>query len=338
MLSIKFKLDESCSRLIFLFLFMVGLAGCATTGNYSQRPEVNAFIDRMSEKHHFDHEELCVLFSNVKCEPKIIQTMEKPHEGKATPWIAYRAIFLTPEKIKQGADFWRKHAKTLAKTERQYGVPAEIIVAIIGVETQYGKNKGTYRVIDALTNLAFDYPRRADYFCGELEQYLLLTREQNLDPLEPVGSYAGAIGQPQFMPSSYRLYGIDFSGNHHADLCNNSADAIASVANYFKKHGWQTGEPVAVRANVTGNDYMSCATKSLKPSFSLEELSKQGITPKKEAAYKGPAVFMVFDEHEYWLGFKNFYVITRYNSSRYYAMAVYQLSKAIACERKDLNQ
>jgi len=322
-------------QLIFLLLIVL-LSGCATTTNYSKRGDVHEFIDRMNTKHHFDREELCTLFSKVKCEPKIIKTMDKPHEGKATPWCAYRAIFLTPEKIKQGVKFWQKHAETLAAVEQQYGVPAEIIVAIIGVETQYGKNKGSYRVIDALTNLAFDYPRRSKYFCGELEEYLLLTREQSLDPLEPVGSYAGAIGQPQFMPSSYRHYGIDFSGSHHADLCNNSADAIASVANYFKAHGWRTGEPIAMRANVYGDDYLKFATKKLKPSFSLEELSECGITPRDKVSPTMLATFMIFETDsapQYWLGFHNFYVITRYNSSGYYAMAVHQLSQAILRER-----
>jgi membrane-bound lytic murein transglycosylase B len=256
--------------------------------------------------------------------------LDKPHEGKATPWCAYRAIFLTPEKVKQGVKFWQKHAETLATVEQQYGVPAEIIVAIIGVETQYGKNKGSYRVIDALTNLAFDYPRRSKYFCGELEEYLLLTREQSLDPLEPVGSYAGAIGQPQFMPSSYRRYGIDFSGSHHADLCNNSADAIASVANYFKAHGWKTGEPVAMRANEARAQSSSAVYKEV-------------LEPRDKRATKLPlerrrvlATFMIFETDsapQYWLGFHNFYVITRYNSSAYYAMAVYQLSQAILRER-----
>lgn len=316
------------------------LGGCATThGNYGQRSDVHEFIDKMSEKHDFDRQELCELFNNTKYQPSIFKLFTKPHEGKATPWYKYRAIFITPERAKEGARFWQANEKTLASVEKQYGVPAEVIVAIIGVETRFGQNKGTYRVIDALTNLAFDYPRRADYFRGELEQYLLLTREQHLDPLEPVGSYAGAIGEPQFMPSSYRQYGIDFSGQHHADLCNNAADAIASVANYFKAHGWKTGEPVAMQANVVGNNYQCLITKSLKPSRRVGELAAHGITPKGEVNPETLTNFMFFEGKlgpEYWLGFKNFYVITRYNSSRYYAMAVYQLSQKIAQEKRGL--
>jgi len=326
-------------QIIILAFLSLWLAGCVTTtnySNYSQRPDVHEFINKMSEKHDFDREELCELFSNVKYEPQIFKTLEKPHEGKATPWYTYQAIFITPKRAKEGAEFWKANEKTLAKVEKEYGVPAEIIVAIIGVETRYGQNKGSYRVIDALTNLAFDYPRRAEYFRGELEEYLLLSREQNLNPLEPVGSYAGAIGEPQFMPSSYRLYGIDFSGEHHADLCNNNADVIASVANYFKKHGWKTGEPIVIRAHVTGSEYSHFITKRLKPIWSIEELSKHGVTAQKGVSPKTPVVFMLFEGKcgpEYWLGCKNFYAITRYNSSRYYAMAVYQLSQKIAQER-----
>lgn len=326
------------SSILFISLSFL-VTGCATT-SYSQRPEVQQFITRMNVKHDFDCQELSEVFSKTRPDPKIMKIMEKPREreGKATPWYTYRAIFLKPERIQEGVAFWKQNAKTLAAVEKRYGVPAQIIVAIIGVETQFGKNKGSFSVMNALTNLAFDYPRRAKFFQDELEQYLLFTREQNLDPFEVFGSYAGAIGLPQFMPSNCRHYAIDFSCENHTDLVNNSADAIASVANYFKGHGWQTGEPVAVQANVSGDAYSRFMTKSLKPRWSLKELSSSGIVPReKVTSEQRLASFMVFEGKsgmQYWLGFKNFYVITRYNSSRYYAMAVYQLSEKILEEKK----
>jgi membrane-bound lytic murein transglycosylase B len=321
-------------RGIILLLLAMLMTGCAT--NYSQRGDVQQFIQQMTDKHHFEREELTGLFCAVKRQPKIIQAMEKPREGKTTPWYVYRAVFITPKRIKEGVDFWQENAQTLDTVEKQYGVPAEIIVAIIGVETRYGQNKGSYRAMDALTNLAFDYPRRAKFFQGELEQYLLLTREQDLDPLSVLGSYAGAIGQPQFMPSSCRQYGVDFSGSRQMDLNNNSSDAIASVANYFKKHGWHTGEAVAARATVSGSSYLPLANNSLKPKWTIKELSHYGITPKTELNAQQKGNFMMFDAKEgaeYWIGLHNFYVITRYNSSRYYAMAVYQLAQALAAEK-----
>lgn len=323
---------------IFLLSVSFFITACTTTANYDRRADVQAFVNQMNTKHGFDHQELRKLFSEAQPMPSIIQAMEKPPEGKKTPWYKYRAIFLTPERTKEGAKFWRENANVLSAVEKKYGVPAQIIVAIIGVETRYGQNKGNYRVWDALTNLAFDYPRRAKFFQGELEQYLLLTRDQGLDPLKMVGSCAGAIGLPQFMPSSYRHYGIDFVGDHQIDLINDPADVIASVANYFKLHGWQTGEPVAVRAKVVGNSYHSFLCKSLKPKWSLQSLGEQGVTPLGETGSQNLATLMLFEgkaETEYWLGFKNFYVITKYNSSRYYAMAVYQLSQKILEARQE---
>lgn len=319
-----------------LILTLSFLSGCATT-NYSRRADVQGFITKMSNKHGFERLQLCALFSQVHPKPSVIKAMEKAPEGKPTPWYVYRAIFLTPERAREGAQFWQKNEKALSIVEKQYGVPAQVIVAIIGVETRYGQNKGAFRVMDALTNLAFDYPRRAKFFQGELEQYLLLTRDQNLEPLSLVGSCAGAIGLPQFMPSSYRHYGVDFVHNQQINLVDNPADVVASVANYFKANGWRTGEPVALRANVTTKDYTRFLTKKLKPIWRLDELKAQGITLQTEQMPGNTkVVFMVFEGKngtEYWLGFNNFYVITRYNSSRYYAMAVYQLSQKILEER-----
>jgi membrane-bound lytic murein transglycosylase B len=322
------------NRFVLLFFVTLLLVGCATT-KYVQRPDVQAFVDKMHVKHGFDREALCSLFSQTHPDPSVMKMMQKPAErhSKATPWYKYRAIFLKPERIQAGVKFWQQNAKALAVAQDRYGVPPQIIVAIIGVETQYGKNKGGFKVLNTLTNLAFDYPRRAKFFQDELEQYLLLTREQGLDPLDLEGSYAGAIGLPQFMPSNYRVYGIDFSSEHQADLVNNPEDAILSVANYFKAHGWQPGAPVVMRANVAANSSLGCfIVKSLKPHWNIRNLVLHGITPQRQTDSQALATLMVFDVEsgpEYWIGFKNFYVITRYNSSRYYAMAVYQLAEKI---------
>jgi membrane-bound lytic murein transglycosylase B len=285
----------------FLFLTL-WLTGCATTNpDYSQRPEVQNFIDEMVVRHHFNRSQLTNLFDQVTPRKIIIKSTSKPKES--IEWYNYRPIFVTSQRAREGADFWRAHAKTLAEAQQRYGVPAEIIVAIIGVETRYGQHMGGHRVIDALSTLSFDYPRRARFFRSELENYLLLTRDvPTLNPATLRGSYAGAIGEPQFMPSSYRHYAVDSTGKGYSDLINNSDDAILSVANYFKGHGWITGGRVATSAQ---QKCLACA----------KLLVLQGKT--------GP---------EYWYCFHNFYVITRYNTSPLYAMAVYQLSEMI---RKD---
>ena len=320
-------------RIIFLLFLAFLSTGCATIP-YVQRPDVQAFVDKMDTQHGFDRAKLCAIFSQTHPDPCIMKMMQKPAEQrpKTMLWYQYRAIFLTPERAQAGARFWRQNAEALAAAEKCYGVPAQIIVAIVGVETQYGKHKGDFKVMNTLTNLAFDYPRRAKFFKNELEQYLLFTGEQHLNPLDLQGSYEGAMGLPQFMPSSCRTYGVDFSGGHHMDLVNNSADAIASIGNYFKTHGWQTGMPVAVRANVTSNNALHFVRKSLKPYWSMSYLASYGITPQKQVGSENLSTLMVFDVEsgsQYWMGFKNFYVISRYNSSRYYAMAVYQLSEKI---------
>jgi membrane-bound lytic murein transglycosylase B len=287
----------------FLVLISLVLAGCATT-QYSQQAPVNQFIQKMVVKHHFNQCQLTQLFNQVQPQPHIIQTMTAPHEG--LPWYKYRAIFLTPSRAQEGADFWNQHAATLQYAQVHYGVPPQIIVAILGVETRYGRFEGTYRVIDALSTLSFAYPPRATYFQSELEQYLLLTQEMPLDPLAVKGSYAGAIGLPQFMPSSYRHYAVDSTGKGYSNLMSNPDDAILSVANYFKADGWQTGGPVAMPVK--------------QPVITSKRASL--LTLKGE---QGP---------EYWLTYHNFHVIMRYNASPQYAMAVYQLSEAILTDYK----
>lgn len=297
----------------------------------ARRPEVQAFIHQMSARHGFNPNHLEALFTKIRVQPSIIAAMSRPAEAK--PWSAYRPIFLTPKRIDGGVAFWRANAAALAQAEQVYGVPPEYVVAIIGVETQYGGNMGKYRVVEALATLAFDYPRRADYFRKELENFLLLTRAEGIDPMVPVGSYAGAMGYGQFMPSSFLSYAVDFDGDGHRDLWRNRHDAIGSVANYFNKHGWRAGGPVATPASVSRGDYSGLVSRrSTPPRTSVASLRSQGVIPQEAVGDGQTALLLELEGQgglEYWLGFHNFYVITRYNNSQLYAMAVHQLGQEI---------
>ena len=297
----------------------------------ARRADVQAFIREMVARHGFNAARLQALFGRAYAQPSIIAAMSRPAEAK--PWYAYRTIFVNPKRIQGGVAFWRSNEAALARAEQVFGVPPEIVVAIIGVETQYGGNMGKYRVLEALSTLAFDYPRRADYFRKELENFLLLTRAEGIDPLTPRGSYAGAMGYGQFMPGSFRSYAVDFDGDGHRDLWRNPRDAIGSVANYFKKHGWRTGEPVAVPARVSGAAWSDLVSRKLsQPSYSVVSLRARGVLPEAPVGDAQAAMLLEFqgrDGPEYWLGFDNFYVITRYNHSQLYAMAVYQLGQEI---------
>jgi membrane-bound lytic murein transglycosylase B len=310
---------------------MTGLmAACLFTdaAQAFNRPELSDFINKMVKEHDFNKEELTILFDKVELRPKIIEAITRPAEGKA--WFEYRPIFVTPENIEGGLDFWSEHADILARAERTYGVPPEIITAIIGVETRYGQNTGSYRVLDALSTLAFDYPKRADFFLSELEEYLLLTREENIDPMSIKGSYAGAMGYPQFMPSSYRNFAVDFDNDGQRDLLNNVSDVIGSVAHYFSEHGWLPGK-VAVPATVSGDKYIALLGQ-LKPELSLRTLKQRGVSIDADLPDDQLGALLEFETEtgmEYWVGLQNFYTITRYNHSPLYAMAVYQLSQAI---------
>ena len=298
----------------------------------ARRPDVQAFIREMVAQHGFNARQLQATFSQAHAQPSIIAAMSKPAEAK--PWYAYREIFINPKRIQGGVAFWQANAAALADAERVYGVPAQIVVAIIGVETQYGGNMGKYRVLEALATLAFGYPRRAAYFRKELENFLLMTRAEGIDPLTPRGSYAGAMGYGQFMPGSFQSFAVDFDGDGRRDLWRNPRDAIGSVANYFKKHGWRSGEPVAIPAQVSGNRYPSLLSSSLSPPKArVADLQAQGVTPTEPVSGSQSAMLLEYVGRagpEYWLGFDNFYVITRYNRSQLYALAVYQLSQAIA--------
>lgn len=296
----------------------------------AELPGIPEFIDEMVAKHQFRRAELNDLFARAAHRPDIIEAITKPATLK--PWPEYRAAFVNAKRVKLGVAFWQKHQRTLQRAEQEFGVPAEIIVAIIGVETIYGKNAGTFRTIDALTTLAFDYPRRAPFFRAELENYLLLARDQEFDLLAIKSSYAGALGIPQFMPSSYRNYALDYNGNHKIDLLKEEIDAIGSVANYMKGYGWLLNQPVATLANLN----VELCVSDLKTIRSMADWAKVGIVPQvSNATYPAARIsdYTLGDAKQFWLVFNNFEVITKYNNSDFYAMSVLQLAEEIKTAR-----
>ncbi len=297
--------------------------------NTAQRQDVKNFIDRLAKEHNFKRDDLKKMFEQVEIQQKIIDAMNRPYEGK--PWHQYRPIFVTQTRIDEGAKFLQENYKVLKQAEQKYGVPVEIITAILGVETRYGRHRGKYRVVDALATLGFDYPRRSKFFLRELEAFLLLSREENFDPLAITSSYAGAMGKPQFMPSSYRMYAVDFDGDDVRDLLDNSADAIGSIANYLSRHGWQRNQPIAIKTNATQQAPQKMG-KLKKPSKPIQHWQDKGHLPAEATAQMLKAELIVLENKqgpEYWLGLQNFYSITRYNHSELYAMAVFQLSQGI---------
>jgi membrane-bound lytic murein transglycosylase B len=297
------------------------------------------FINEMVEKYKFNRKQLTILFKHINVNHEIIPEITHPFEGKA--WYVYRHYFVKDERAERGALFWLNNEKVLDRASKQYGVPSSIIVAILGVETDYGRGQGKYPVLDTLYTLAFYYPPRADFFRQQLVEYLLLTRDLAIDPTSIRGSYAGAMGFPQFMPSSYRYYAVDYSGNGKIDLFHNTADVIGSVANYFKENGWERGQPVVVQARVVGNGYQTLINNTLKTRYQIAEFEKHGVVPEQNVSDSMAANLMAFKgygENEYWLGLHNFYVITRYNPSPAYAMAVYQLAGKIEDKYRELKK
>ncbi|GAB6142202.1 lytic murein transglycosylase B [Methylosoma difficile] len=312
----------------FLYLTLLLLAGCASDLQKQQ----TGFIDKMVSQHQFKEDDLQAVFAQVEIKDDILKKIAKPSE--AMPWHKYRAIFMTDKRIDGGVQFWQANAATLAAVEQQTGVPPEIIVAILGVETSYGQHTGKYRVIDALSTLAFAYPPRSPFFTGELENFLLLCRDEQLDPLQPTGSYAGAMGMPQFMPSSYRHFSVDFDQDRRRDIWKNPADSIASVAHYFAEHHWQREQTVAVPVSNPNKStqYKNALTKDLKPHLRLADLESLDLKISQPVPADSKLTLLAFelaDGEALWAAFDNFYVITRYNHSPLYALAVYQLSQAI---------
>ena len=316
----------------FTILAFSLLTANAFASDFTDNKDVKLFIKEMGKKHKFNKQYLEKLFSRAKMYDSILEAIARPAEGK--PWYQYRPIFVTDKRTQGGINFWKENAEALKRAEEKYGVPAEIIVAIIGVETRYGKHAGSYPVFDSLATLAFGYPPRATFFKSELEHFLLMTREEKFDAQKLVGSYAGAMGMPQFISSSFRRYAVDFDGDGKRDLWNNTTDAIGSVANYFRKHHWKRDQPIVDKVSVDTQrrGHEKLLTKSLKPSHTQLELLLGGVTLPRgmDKKLKGKLLKLKTQRKpDYWVAWNNFYVITRYNHSALYSMAVYQLSKKI---------
>lgn len=311
--------------LVFLTLIFASANLLAAKGNY------DAFVDKMVNEHNFKRSEVTDILEQAEKRQDIIEKISRPAE-RTLNWGQYREIFLTSKRTRLGADFWRRNEQALKKAEKEFGVPAQIIVAIIGVETLYGRITGKDKVLDALYTLAFHYPKRSKFFTGELESFLILTREERLDPTKPKGSYAGAMGLGQFMPSSYLNYAVDFDGDGKRDIWNNETDAIGSVANYFARHGWTQGDPVTRKVNGVTQQHQRFVDAGMKPSNRIATLRKAGIDTGKDLPDDMLSSLIELETDagkEFWLGLPNFYTITRYNHSNMYAMAAYQLSERI---------
>jgi membrane-bound lytic murein transglycosylase B len=300
--------------------------------SYEGRPEVDAFVRELAQRHGFVEAELQQVFARVQRVDPVLEAIARPAE-RVRPWNDYRALLISERRIAEGAEFWRSNRRTLERAEKKYGVPPEVIAAIIGVETFYGRNTGNWRVVDALTTLAFDYPPRARFFRAELEQFLLMSRDAGTDVFATRGSYAGAMGIPQFMPSSARRYAVDFDGNGAIDLQKSRADAIGSVANFLKVHGWERGADIVVAARVGGDAGRAFADGRFEPRHAAAALREAGVefdSPQPAGAQLA-LIELANGERpsEFRVGLKNFYVITRYNRSAMYAAAVADLAAAL---------
>jgi membrane-bound lytic murein transglycosylase B len=313
-----------------LLLAWTAVPSAAFGQDYGQRPEVRAFIDEMVARHGFLEGELRAVFAQAqRVEPALQSILPE----KQPTWAEFRSRFLNDRRIDAGLDFWRANRASLERAEREYGVAPQYVVAIIGVETYYGRHPGRYRVLDALTTLAFDYPARAAFFRSELEQYLLFVRASGVDVFSVKGSYAGAIGIPQFMPGSARRYAVDFDRDGRVDLLGNAADSIGSVANFLHRHGWRTGEEAQLRAKASGEAWRAYADGSVLPKHAVAELINAGLQTEQPPADASARAAVVDLEGDLRLGLQNFYVITRYNRSALYAGAVADLAQALAERR-----
>ena len=314
---------------------LLGLAPAAWSsgGPLDEVPSVQSFMREVESRHGLDRAWLRGIFRNARRQQSVLDAFSRPAEAK--PWHAYREIFITRARIRRGIDFVRRHRQVLERVRARFGVPPEIVAAIIGVETYYGRYTGGFRVIDSLSTLAFFAPRRTEFFRRELEQFLLMLDEEGASPAEVMGSYAGAIGVPQFIPSSFRAYAIDFDGDGRRDLVGSVDDAMGSVGAYLHRHGWREGEPVASAVTALDPPRADALAGELRPKLSWRELEEAGVragegTPPP--APQTPVSLVRLDGAsgtEYWAGFRNFYVITRYNRSALYAMAVHQLAVEI---------
>lgn len=313
-----------------LLVLLASITLTAQAG-YDTHPDAQKLIDELT-KDGFEPSYIKSVLAKAERKQSILDAISRPAE-KRLDWGEYRAIFIEPKRIAQGVEFWNQHRATLERAEAQFGVPAEIILAIMGVETRFGRITGSYRVLDALATLGFDFPRRAEFFRGQLADYFRLVRAEAVDPESLKGSYAGAMGFGQFIPSSFLAYAIDFDGDGHRDIWENPIDAIGSIANYFAKHGWRKGEAVIATPLFNNADVEELVNQDLKPALSLTEWSERGVTPREALNGNMKATLMRLssgEKNEYVLGLHNFYVITRYNHSRLYASAVFELSQLYA--------
>lgn len=318
-------------RFLFLAAAISGASANTAAALDTHRADVKSFIEQMADQYSFKKRQLKKLLAAAQSQPAILEAMERPAE-KAKPWYEYRPIFVTERRIREGTEFWLAHRHELDQASVRSGVAPEYLAAILGVETYYGRLTGSYRVLDALATLAFDYPARSKFFRDELEQFLLLARDMKLDPLAVKGSYAGAMGAPQFMPSNYRRYAVDADADGHIDLWTNWSDVCASVGNYLKEHGWNSGEAVLSEANVDPDKTVNLDGRKLVLAETVESLKSKGVNFESLLPSDAPAELIAVDEADgtHWrVGYNNFYVITRYNHSALYAMAVFELASAV---------
>ena len=309
---------------------------------YGGRADVADYLDALAAEHDFDRVELATLFAGVHQRQDVIERISKPAE-KVWTWARYKALLVSQARVDKGVEFWAQNVDTLQRAEDKYGVAPEYVLAILGIETRYGQITGSFPVIDALTTLGFDYPPRAKFFRKELTQFLLLAREEGKSPGELMGSYAGAMGYGQFIPSSYRHYAVDFDADGVRDIWSNPEDAIGSIANYFAMHKWRGDEVVALPVTVAAEQVDAAVNGGLELTYTVAELRGLGVqltdkqmanlgSTSKAALYKLDGA----DGDEYWMAMHDFYVITRYNHSHMYALAVHELSQAIKAKRQQL--
>lgn len=322
---------------------VLGVALATTVAAHAQtkdwvelKPEVEELVLRMVREHQFDAGELRDMFAQFKPNKTIIKAFNTPATSK--PWHYFQKLYVTSSRINGGVAFWKKHAQLLERARAKYGVPEEVVTSIIGIESFYGKRTGRFQVAEALYTLGFEVPRRSQFFQGQFEHFLLLTRENGFDPLEVKGSFAGAMGIPQFIPSSYRDYAVDFDEDGRTDLWNSVADAVGSVANYLSRFGWNDGEQVVVRAKLSDRDTDRLESLGVKPALTMKQFRTRGVEPIGEVSDDTEGGFFILEDKkgvQHWISLNNFYVITRYNRSKNYAMAVHQLSQEIARKRHE---
>jgi len=331
------------SWLIKVCCFLLFFYALPSFSNVTQSPAVKAYIAELHNKYGFSTQQLNHWFSQVQFNQSIIEKMNQPYKAaKPTPWYEYRARFVTPTRIQKGVEFWNANAAALAQAQKQYGVAAQTIVAIFGIETNYGENKGNYSALEALTTFAFYHPKRKAYFRNELTEFLLLTRQEGWDPLTIKSSFDGGLGYPQFMPSSYRTYAVNADHTGGSDLFNDRRDAIASIANYLQKKGWQPNQPIAAQAKLLGSqyeekNYRELLTQNGKPQFTLAELALYGLEPLSPAPQNLPVGILFLDYGEQlipWITFPNYAVIKKYNTQANYVMVANELGQKISEARK----